>query len=245
MNALQRFEGWVSQVLEGGLGALLGAEVQPVDLAKRLADHMDDHRSIGAGRIYVPNVYRVYLAPATLAGFTAFAHALEAELAAFLAARAAERGLHTVGRMRITLLADAGLGRERLRVEGDLVDHMALEAPDGSQMTRPIVAPALSRVGAPLAVVIGRRQVALDSERPVTVGRALDNDVILDDTAVSRHHARLVPRVGYWLLEDLGSTHGCFLNNRRVTSVPVRAGDRVRLGATELRVEALPEPESK
>ncbi len=241
MNALQRFEGWVSQVLEGSLGGLLGAEVQPVDLAKRLADHMDDHRSIGAGRIYVPNVYRVYLAPVTLAGFTTFASALEAELAAFLAARAAERGFHTVGRMRVTLLADAGLGRERLRVEGDLVDRVGLDAPDGNQMTRPIAAPVAARTGQPLAVVIGRRQVALGGSRPLTLGRALDNDVILDDTAVSRHHARLVPRVGYWLLEDLGSTHGCFLNNRRVTSVPVRAGDRVRLGTTELRVEAVTE----
>lgn len=242
MNALQRFEGWVNQAVEGGLAGLLGGQLQPVDLAKRLADYMDDHRTVGAGRVYVPNIYRVYLAPTTLAGFTTFSSALEAELAAFLTEYAAERGRVTVGRMQVTLLADAALRAQRVRVEGDLVDRRAQADADRGQFTRPLPAAVPSPLAPTLALLHGRQQVPLLSQRPVCLGRALDNDVILDDTSVSRHHARLVPRVGYWQIEDLGSTHGTYVNNRRVTSAPLRAGDRLRLGATELSVATIEAP---
>jgi hypothetical protein len=241
MNALQRFEGWVNQTVEGRVGSLLGAHVQPVDLAKRLADCMEDHRAVGAGRVFVPNVYRVYLAPATLSGFTAYVTALEAELAAFLTARAAERNFHTVGRVQVTLLADSTLRAERIRAEGDLVDSQQLSATPGAQMTRPMTAAAAAPTGTALCLLVGARCVPLAGEGPVALGRALDNDVILDDTSVSRHHARFVARVGYWLLEDLGSKHGTFVNNRRVASAPVRAGDRIRLGAARVEVSTAAE----
>jgi hypothetical protein len=242
VNALQRFEGWVNQAVEGGLAGLLGGQLQPVDLAKRLADYMDDHRTVGAGRVYVPNVYRLYLAPTTLAGFTTFSQALEAELAAFLTGYAAERSRDTVGRMQVTLLADAGLRAQRVRVEGDLVDRRALAAGEGAQFTRPLPAAVPAPVAPRLALMNGRQHVPLVAQVPLCLGRALDNDVILDDTSVSRHHARLVPRVGYWLVEDLGSTHGTYVNNRRITSAPLRAGDRLRLGATELVVATIEAP---
>jgi hypothetical protein len=244
MNALQRFEGWVSQAVEGRVGGLLGAQVQPVDLAKRLADCMEDHRAVGAGRVFVPNVYRAYLAPATLSGFAAYLSALEAELAAFLTARAAERGFHTVGRIQVTVLADGSLRPERVRAEGDLVEGQQLAAGAGVQTTRPMPAAGPPPSGAMLCLVLGPRRVPLAGDGPLALGRALDNDVILDDTSVSRHHARFLPRVGYWLIEDLGSRHGTFVNNRRVTSAPVRAGDRIRLGATRLEIAPLAEVEA-
>jgi pSer/pThr/pTyr-binding forkhead associated (FHA) protein len=83
--------------------------------------------------------------------------------------------------------------------------------------------------------VNGRTAVPLSGEA-VSLGRALDNAVIVDDVSVSRHHARLVRRGSYWLLEDLGSTHGCFVNGQRVGSSLLRAGDEVRLGVAVLRL---------
>ena len=76
----------------------------------------------------------------------------------------------------------------------------------------------------------------------VTIGRALDNDVILDDASVSRHHARLVSREGHWQLEDLDSTRGTFVNSRRVGSGYLRRGDEIRLGSVTLHVEAAKVP---
>ncbi len=69
------------------------------------------------------------------------------------------------------------------------------------------------------------------------IGRADGCDVQIDDTYMSSFHARLFSRDGAWLVEDLGSTNGTYVNQRRITSPSeVRAGDRVRFGKTEMEL---------
>jgi hypothetical protein len=238
MSALDRFEDWLHGVFEGRLAGILGAEIQPVDIARRLADHMEDRRAIGAGRTYVPNNYRLYLAPRTLAAFAAYQNALEHEVASFLLARAAERGLHFVGRVHVALLPDVDLPAAQLRIESDLVDRRDLVG-GGHGHTEAIAVPPAppAETALPAALVVGRRRFVLPADRSATVGRALDNDVILDDASVSRHHARLSPRGRQWLLEDLDSTHGCFINTHPVSAGLLRTGDLVRLGTVTVRIE--------
>lgn len=75
---------------------------------------------------------------------------------------------------------------------------------------------------------------------PTRVGRGAENAIRLDgDDFVSSRHAVLEPRPdGLWV-EDLGSTNGTFVNGARVTSARLlQAGDIVRIGQTDLRVEA-------
>ena len=69
------------------------------------------------------------------------------------------------------------------------------------------------------------------------IGRADACEIRLEDTYASQHHARLSPRDGVWLLEDLGSTNGTYVNEARVqTPVEVHAGDVVRIGKTILEL---------
>jgi len=69
------------------------------------------------------------------------------------------------------------------------------------------------------------------------VGRGESCSIRLGDTYVSQVHARLYGEDGGWFVEDLGSTNGTFLNDRRVaTPVPVHAGDVVRVGKTLLEL---------
>jgi hypothetical protein len=75
--------------------------------------------------------------------------------------------------------------------------------------------------------------------RPITIGRAPDNGLVLRDGRASRHHARIDGRRGALVLTDLGSTNGSFVNDRRVESVALGEGDRIRIGTTSLIVEAV------
>jgi hypothetical protein len=71
----------------------------------------------------------------------------------------------------------------------------------------------------------------------LSIGRGKGCDVVLTDITVSRHHARLIPRDGIWVLHDLSSRNGSYLNGRRVSRCQLRPGDRLALGQALLRVD--------
>ncbi len=76
-----------------------------------------------------------------------------------------------------------------------------------------------------------------DASHELSIGRGTGCDVVLADITVSRRHARLIPRDGMWVLHDLSSTNGTFLNGHRVTRCQLRPGDRLALGEALLRVD--------
>jgi FHA domain len=85
----------------------------------------------------------------------------------------------------------------------------------------------------------GVKAGAIKLQDPIQVGRADACQVRLDDTYISQFHARLFPRDGMWYVEDLGSTNGTYLNQRKLTGPSeVHAGDVVRLGKTTLELRA-------
>lgn len=71
------------------------------------------------------------------------------------------------------------------------------------------------------------------------IGRAADNTIVLADERVSAHHARLAYTGGQWVLEDLGSRNGTFLNELRLEGpIVVTFEDRIHIGAVILHIEA-------
>ena len=67
-----------------------------------------------------------------------------------------------------------------------------------------------------------------------TIGRSPDCGVFLDDVTVSRRHAALAQRDGRWVIEDLGSLNGTFVNRRRVESAQLEDGDEIQIGKYRL-----------
>ena len=64
----------------------------------------------------------------------------------------------------------------------------------------------------------------------VTIGRKMDNDVVIDNLAVSGHHARVVEENGTYFIEDTGSTNGTFLNDTKIAKQRLQSGDQIRVG---------------
>ena len=76
------------------------------------------------------------------------------------------------------------------------------------------------------------------SDVAITLGRAPDSTVVLDDDYASNRHARVYPHNGEWLVEDLGSTNGTYLDRQKLQGpTPVPIGTPIRIGKTafELR----------
>ena len=69
------------------------------------------------------------------------------------------------------------------------------------------------------------------------VGRSLDNDVVLADDKVSRHHGQIGVRMGMLVYTDLHSTNGSYLNGNAVTEIALGPGDVLQLGGSTLTIE--------
>lgn len=75
------------------------------------------------------------------------------------------------------------------------------------------------------------------TETPITIGRANDSTLIVSDDYASSRHARLFPQDGQWIVEDLGSTNGTYLDRSKVTRpTPVPLGVPIRIGKTVIEL---------
>ena len=72
----------------------------------------------------------------------------------------------------------------------------------------------------------------------ITIGRAPDSTLIIDDDYASSRHARIYPAEGSWIVEDLGSTNGTWIDRSRITSPTVlQVGAPLRVGRTTLQIQ--------
>ena len=85
------------------------------------------------------------------------------------------------------------------------------------------------------------RHLTVDGS-PYTIGRSEDNNLVVLDPLVSRHHARLVPRNGRLVLTDLASRNGTRVNGRAVRDAVLGAGDRIEIGGTLVEVLSPEQP---
>jgi pSer/pThr/pTyr-binding forkhead associated (FHA) protein len=75
------------------------------------------------------------------------------------------------------------------------------------------------------------------TDQQITIGRANDATLVLNDDYASTRHARLFPQDGQWIVEDLGSTNGTYLDRQKVTRpTPVPVGVPIRIGKTVLEL---------
>ncbi|MBA2254913.1 MAG: DUF3662 domain-containing protein [Chloroflexi bacterium] len=72
----------------------------------------------------------------------------------------------------------------------------------------------------------------------IRIGRAEDNELVLEDDRVSRHHGQLATRQGRLVYSDLGSTNGSYANGSRVSEIALGPGDVLHLGGSTLTVQA-------
>jgi len=115
-------------------------------------------------------------------------------------------------------------------------------APPQQRQQQPPSGGGRQRRGAPTKLVVSEgtltgTTVALQGQT-ITLGRAHDSTIVLDDDYASSRHARIYPdRDGQWIVEDLGSTNGTYLDrNRLTTPTPVPLGAPIRIGKTVIEL---------
>lgn len=247
MSLLRSLEEKIEGLVEGAFSRAFKTHVQPVELARKLAKEMEEHKTVSVSRVYVPNHYKVFLSPEDREQFQSYEVALKKELSDYLLERARGEGLALVTRPQIEFETD-----ERLQLGEFGIQAQLLGQPDGDQeppqadyghtmvYTPDRAAPPPSDFmakprGRGYLVVDGKRNV-LSGER-MTIGRSRDCEIVIDDPNVSRRHAEVRKTIEGWMVVDLGSTNGVKVNGRRVHEEVLRPGDKITLGLVELEFD--------
>ncbi|MGI9144992.1 MAG: FhaA domain-containing protein [Chloroflexota bacterium] len=250
---LARFEQLMQDAVEGSLRRVFPTTLQPVQLAKAAARAMEQGQVIGVHGPQVANAYRLRLAPRDLERFAHYAATLSLELSRYLVEYARERGLQPIAEPRVELLGDATVKVGTVRAEAQFVDlapalKKAVEA--GAAGTRRLRLADLASAraaardtyaeGNPVLWLVdasGERFLLESQVGIVRVGRGADNDLVLSNQRVSRYHAQVRWVESSWLVYDLDSTNGTWVDEQRV--LPSRPnqlthGAVVRFGDHEL-----------
>jgi hypothetical protein len=247
VSVLKSLESKIASLVEGTFSRVFRSEVRPVEIARKLAREMEEHRSYSLSQTYVPNEYRVYLSPRDRERFHDYEEALAAELAGYLLEHARREDLAMLSRPVIEFETDERLGLGEFGIETRVVTPAEEPAPpprkDAGQT---MVFSTASRVAEPLretarvqrALLLYNGKRLLVAPSGAVIGRSRECDIVIDDANVSRKHAELRPRGGSWVLQDLGSTNGTSLNGRRLTGAEVlKSGDEIEVGTSVIAFE--------
>ncbi len=260
LTAIERF---FERLFERPSARLFRARLQPVQLQRRIERAMEAERLAAADRTLVPNRFVVHLNPSDLAAFGDMTTSLASELADGALLFARSRHYTLVDRPRVDLLADPTVERSDIRVIARFADPIAgrerrdldavaaangqVATVDGDDrygtggpsdtMVFTVPRPTAPRARLRVVDVAGGQRICEFDGSSLTIGRAADNDLVLPDGRVSRHHARLTGRRGTLVYSDLGSTNGSKVNGVSVGELVLGANDRIELGDTNIVVE--------
>lgn len=244
---LRAIEQRLEQLFEGIFGRAFRTNVQPVELARKLAKEMDEHRSTSVRNVYVPNEYTVFLSPGDREQFEGYEGSLVSELEEYLAEHAQRENYALLSPPRVAFETDDDLGvgefgiATRMAQQGRGEGEVPEDAAPGATMiykprTQPTEAVSLEEMGVEREVAVlrwsGQRRV-LDKRRSV-LGRSRDADVQVEDPNVSRRHAEILQEGSTYWLVDLGSTNGTEVDGRRVQRFQLADGSRFTIGETTL-----------
>jgi hypothetical protein len=255
MSVLRNLETKLADLVEGTFGRVFRSEVRPVELARKLAREMDEHKTVSVSRTYVPNEYVIWLSPEDRERLESVEGSLIDELSAYLLEHARREKLALLSRPQIEFQTDEALSLGEFGIQTRLVrpadepghgeDGAAEQAGHGNTM----IYSTAGRIRGPVEELQGTRPtralLLAEGRRHVippggaVVGRSRECDVVLADANVSRRHAEVRPAAaGTWTIADLGSTNGVRVNGRQIAgTAPLATGDRIVLGTAEITFE--------
>jgi hypothetical protein len=109
MSVLRAIESSIERLFEGVFGRAFRTHVQPVELARKLAKEMDEHRSVSVSRVYVPNEYTIYLSNTDRQQFASYEGSLVGELQEYLTEHARREGYALLTPPRVKFAVDDDL----------------------------------------------------------------------------------------------------------------------------------------
>jgi Protein of unknown function (DUF3662)/FHA domain len=248
---LRQIEQKIESLFEGAFGRAFRRNVQPVELARKLAKEMDDYKMVSVSQIYAPNEYVVYLSPGDRGQFESYEPALIKELEQYLTEHSRREGYVLLSKPEITFQTDEDLEVGLFGIANRMIQREAAEReaeaepePGATRIYR--AAPAETEAASaeelgleepepePAATVTVNGKAHELQKASVVIGRSKDCDIRISDPNVSRRHAEIRQEGSTYWVVDLGSTNGIAVNGHALKRAKLDDDDRITLGSTEI-----------
>lgn len=215
--ALQEFERRLERLVEGVFAKAFRRGVTPIEVGRRITREMDVQRTVGVRGLIAPNKFTVALSPGDHEQLAGMENKLKGDLAGLAREHAKQEGYSLVGPVEVDLTVDEKIGRGEFLVASEMA-----ESEDG---------------GPSAAIVLADGSRVRIGPEPISLGRYPDNDIVLPEDEVSRHHAEVRRLDGGFHVVDLNSLNGTKVNGSGVTDRRLEDGDVIQIGAHSLRFE--------
>ncbi len=223
------FEEQLERLIEGSFARLFRGPLQPREVAIKLLRAIEDNALPGpGGREAAPTQYQIHLHPVDKVDLLARTPDLNRQLSGQVVGYCLETGLNLLSTPEILLIADPSTPPHSLHIVARHVIHEH----ETTQIMEPINMPPAPPKNAHL-VIDGKRTVPLTGTL-FNIGRHPNNDLVLSDLYISRHHAQIRLQQGQYVIYDRESRSGIFVNGQRTTEHPLTPGDTIRIGGVNL-----------
>jgi hypothetical protein len=227
----QKFEALAQQLIEGSFNRFLGGGLTLSDVATELAREAENRATGGV----TPCQYEIRINPTVFDQIVQTEPDAVEQLTAYLRAFVRQAELSLAGPLYLTLVADPDVELRSLLVKAVVTKRPSTDAI--TQIRQPsdaakMFAADIAAMDAYL-IVDGQRHVPLN--KPViSLGRNIDNDVVLDAPTVSRQHAQIRWRYGRFILYDVSNRGRTQVNNQTVNEMVLQSGDVISLSDVKL-----------
>lgn len=230
---IAQLETQLEKITEGIFAHFFGKRIQAHDIALQLVRALEDGLEPprdGDSRPLAPDEYTIRVNPDVLHQINERYASLDQVLSEQIVELAANAGYRLKHVPQVRFIAAPELARTQIMV-------IAVHAHNQKHTTAALQAIRIAtdhpQPVNPQLIISGQKTIPLD-RAIIHLGRNTHNDIVLEDSTVSRHHAQIRLRFGHYVIFDTDSHSGTFVNNVRIREHRLRAGDVIRIGKTSL-----------
>lgn len=222
MGLLDRFEHGVENVVNGTFAKVFRSELKPIEIASAIRTAMDERAAtLAVDRTVAPNEFVVYVNSTDLDKIENWGEdALVGELIDNATQHATSQQYAFVGPVKISFEESSELTTGRLKVEATTVRGNIAPVTSNKMTKQPVIS-------------INDQAFVLTGERTV-IGRAMDSDIVIEESGVSRHHLELLVTPNGVIARDMGSTNGLFVEGQKIDAVTLQDGNTLTIGRTQI-----------
>lgn len=230
---IARLEEQLERLVEGAFAQLFGKKITARDIALGLARSMENNIKLPpSGDVHpiAPDRYAIFLNPQIHERLLKRQPNLSGMLTNHIIELASQSGYQMLTPPQVHILAQSDLETGKIIVRGS---HTQTAAHSTSIM-QSISRPDQQQSPRNPQLIINRTRIVALEQKIINIGRSTDNQIILDDAHISRHHAQLRLRFGRYTLFDVQSRGGTFVNNVAIKEHRLQSGDVIRIGQTQI-----------